>query len=363
MRPFGAIRWACALVVAGIAATPAHAAWDNAFQVCCFGCKKPAVSGYAPAACCAPPACTSCAPPTCCTTQYVQRSYYQPVTCYQTQSYYQPVTSYRTSYYYEPVTSYSYSCFFDPCSCSYKQVATPQTCYQLRSQTCAVTSYLQRTCQVPVTSYQLSYYYEPVTTCSSPAPCPCPAPCQAPCQPGCAAPCSNSAAPAQAPPAVTEQPSAPPAGVQEQRAVPPAPNGNGTPEIDRRYYPAPATNPPPGASGTNYRQPAPAQQAPAPPPAVRLDRIVAVPATGNQVEGKVVLNDNRPRANARLLFVSAEKQGPQQSITADNNGRFNVTLASGDWLVYMTGTDGKPVFHSKIDISSKDTRPFVLMTR
>ena len=53
MRPFGAIRWVCALVLGRLAATPAHAAWDNVFQVCCFGCKsQPAVSGYAPAGCC-----------------------------------------------------------------------------------------------------------------------------------------------------------------------------------------------------------------------------------------------------------------------------------------------------------------------
>lgn len=354
MRPFGAVRWACALVLAGCAATPVHAAWDDVFQVCCFGCKqRPAVSGYAPTACCPAPA---CCPQTCCTTQYVQRSYYQPVTCYQTQTYYEPCTSYRTSYYYEPVTSYQYSCKWDPCTCSYQQIACPQTCYRLRSQTCAVTSYLQRTCQVPVTSYQLAYYYEPVTTCA-PA---CPAPCS---------PCSTPCAPAPAAPAVSEQPAAPPAGVQEQRAAPPAPNGNGAPDAEKRYYPSPNPPPMPGATGANYRQaapPAPPVAVPArptPPPAVRLDRIVAVPATGNQVEGKVVLNDNSPRANVRLLFVSAEKQGPREAATADNNGRFNLTLASGNWLVYLTGADGKPVFHSKIDVSSNDTRPFVLVTR
>src|SRR5271165_3943216 len=108
MRPFGAVRWACALVAAAFLTAPAHAAWDNVFQVCCWGCKsRPAVSGYSP--CCPAPSC--CPQQTCCTTQYVQRSYYQPVTCYQTQTYYEPVTSYRTSYYYEPVTSYRYSCY------------------------------------------------------------------------------------------------------------------------------------------------------------------------------------------------------------------------------------------------------------
>lgn len=360
MRPFGAVRWVCALAAVGFAAVPAQAAWDNVFQVCCFGCKHGgrvssygAYSAYAPAACCPQPApcCASPAPccpqPQCCTTQYVQRSYYQPVTCYQAQTTYEPVTTYKTSYYYEPVTSYRYSCYFDPCTCSYQQVACPQTCYRLRSQTCAVTSYLQRTCQVPVTSYRLSYYYEPVTTCT-----PACTPCSTPCAP---APC----APAAAAPAVSEQPltappAAPPAGVQE-RAAPPAPNGNGNGD-DRRYYPPPTQPPPmPKTSDTNYR--------PAPPPVVRLDRIVSVPKNGNQVEGKVVLNNNAPRGNVELLFVSTEKQGPQEKVTADTTGRFNVQLASGNWLVYMAGADGKPVFHSKIDVNSHDVRPVVLVSR
>jgi hypothetical protein len=281
------------------------------------------------------------------------------VTCYQTQTYYEPCTTYKTSYYYEPVTSYRYSCYFDPCTCCYHQVACPQTCYRLRSQCCAVTSYLQRTCQVPVTSYRLSYYYEPVTTCTSTCAPPCPPPCS---------PCSTPLTPApSAVPAVTEQPSAPPAGVppagvNEQRSAPPAPNGNGTGDIEKRYYPTPQNpTPMPPASGTNYRQNVPAPAAP--PPAVKLDRIVMVPATGNQIEGKVIHNDNSPRAGVRLLFVSAAKQGPQETVTADKDGRFNLTLTSGDWLVYMTAADGKPVFHSKIDVNHSDTRPVVLVSR
>src|SRR5262249_34417759 len=208
MRPCRVAVWGCALVLAGVTASPAQAAWCNVFQVTCFRCKshQPAVSAYAPAACCPQPVCT---------TQYVQRCYYQPVTCYQTKTYYEPVTTYRTSYYYEPVTSYRYSCYLDPCTCSYQQVACPQTCYRLRSQCCPVTSYLQRCCQVPVTSYRLSYYYEPVTTCATPA-------CPSPCAPGA--------------PAVGEQPGGQMTpGVYEQRTPAPGSGSNGTYD---RYYPA-----------------------------------------------------------------------------------------------------------------------------
>jgi len=283
MKPFRGGRWLCALVALAAGSVEARAAWDNVFQVCCNSCgSKPVVSSYY-----APQATGCCPQPTCCTTQYVQRCYYQPVTCYQSKTYYEPVTSYRTSYYYEPVTSYRYSCYYDPCTCSYQQVACPQTCYRLRSQTCATTSYLQRCCQVPVTSYRLSYYMEPVTTCSAPPACP------SPCQP--------------ASPGVSETPapSSPGVGVQENRQTAPpaaAPSGDGT----NRYYQPQPTNPPPMGSSTLRQVPAPGQPAPPPPPTVKLDRIVALPAPSGNVQGQVVLKQDI--SSTPLKVVSGEWQ-------------------------------------------------------
>ncbi len=365
MKPLIRARWVCALGLLSLASAPAHAGWDNVFQVTCFGCRqRPAVSSYAPVTACAPPCTTACAPPCpppqpVCTTQYVQRSCYQPVTCYQTKTYYEPVTTNRTSFYYEPVTSYRYSCYFDPCTCNYQQVACPTTCYRLRSQTCAVTSYLQRTCQVPVTTYQVSTYYEPVTTCTNPCPTPCPAPC--------AAPSSTPVAPA-----VTEQPAIPPtAAPQVQEGFKAAPNGGAY----DRYYPQPVapvapTAPPPmpPATGANYRQltPAPVQPRVSPtpaPPTVKLDRIVALPPANNRLQGQVVLDDNRPRAGAQLLFVSEQKQGTQRTVHADHGGNFNAELAPGAWLVYLTGNDGKLAFHSKITVRDEGNRPVQLVSR
>jgi len=350
MRPFRGVRWVCALVLAGIGSATAYAGWDNVFQVTCFRCRhKPAVSNYCcPTTACAPP----CCPQPVCTTQYVQRSYYQPVTCYQTKTYYEPVTSYRTSYYYEPVTSYSYSCYYDPCTCSYQQVACPQTCYRLRSQTCAVTSYLQRTCQVPVTSYQLSYYYEPVTTCCTPA-----------CTP-CSTPCPPAVAPA---PAVQEQAapptSTPPPAVQERPAVPPS-SGAGSGNGDyQRYYPPSSGSPP--SSGTTFRPPsAPAAPAPPvqPPPTVKLDRIVALPPA-SRLQGVVVSADSKPRPSAQMLFVSEQKKGTQQPVTADRAGQFNVELEPGTWLVYLSGPDGKLLYHSKVEVRGESNRPVMLVSR
>jgi hypothetical protein len=338
MKPVRVGRWLCALVLVASGAAPAQAAWDNVFQVCCWGCRsRPIVDRFRAAYCCPAPV-TSCAPPVCCTTQYVQRSYYQPVTCYQTQTYYEPVTSYRTSYYYEPVTSYRYSCYYDPCTCSYQQIACPTTCYRLRSQTCAVTSYLQRTCQVPVTSYRLSYYLEPVTTCSSP----CPTPCATPAAPG-----------------VSESPGAMAPGVTEQRSAPPTPGGE-----QQKYYQPPATNPPPTnpPPGSTSRQVPPAPVPP--PPTVRLDRIVAVPTPeAAQLQGQVVSVDNLPRSGIELTFVRADRQETRQPVTADTAGNFHVQLPAGGWLVYMTGRDGKPVYHSEIQVRGTEKQQIVLVSR
>lgn len=351
MRPLGKVRWVCALMLMAAGAAPAEAAWDNVFQVCCNSCggnNRPIISRFFNRSC-APPCCAAPAPccPAPCTTNYVQRSYYQPVTCYQTRTYYEPVTSYRTSYFYQPVTSYSYSCYYDPCTCSYQQVACPSTSYQLRSQTCAVQSYLQRTCQVPVTSYRLQTYYEPVTTCA-PA-CPAPAPC-----------CPTSTSP----------------GVSEQ--ITPVPSSAGQPGVSestspanksgedyQRYYQPPlrqdGKKP---ASESSYRQPAPFRPRNLPDaPKVRLDRIVALPGSSSQVQGQVVTSKQAPRSGAKVLFVSTTRQGPQESVTADRSGQFHVTLASGGWLVYLNGPDGKLTFHSKIEVRPEQNRQVLLVSR
>jgi hypothetical protein len=327
--------WGCALVLLAAGAGDLQAAWCNVFQVCCWGCRGRSstsayVSAYDP--CCSP--CTPC-PQTVCTTRYVQRCYYQPVTTYETRTYYEPVTTYRTSYYYEPVTSYRYSCYFDPCTCSYKQVACPVTSYRLRSQCCPVQSFVQRCCSVPVTSYRQAFYYEPVTTCCTTS---TGAPVAAP-------PCNGSSVP----PAVGEQRNTPQPGVGEYRSTP---NGN------------PPSSMPPAGPGVSLRQltPAPAApRTPPPPPVVRLERVVALPSAS--VEGQVVRDDRAPQPGARLLFVSAEREGEREAVTADQSGQFRVTLASGGWLMYIEGADGKPTFHSKIEVAENQTRQVTLVRR
>ena len=339
MRPFRVAVWCCAIGLFGAGATPLQAAWNNVFQVCCHRCGGPAPvavpAAPAPVVANFGPCCDPC-PQQVCTTRYIQRCYYQPVTCYQTRTFLEPVTTYRTSFFWEPVTSVRYSCYCDPCTGCCKQVATPVTCLRLRSRCCPVTSYLQRCAIVPVTVQRQVFYYEPVTTC---------------CQTSCCAPCDPCAGAAGTPGVINRQ-------TQPLPAAPPA--GSGLPGVQQYND----TMPP---AGTSSRQPplAPrltAPVAPAPkPPTVKLERIVALPP--HNVEGAIVREDKTPQANARVKLVSADRQGVEQTVTADQSGQFRATLASGGWLVYIHRTDGKLEFVRKIEVRGEEPKQYTLVSR
>lgn len=361
MRRFPVIASFCAVATMFVADT-AQAAWNNVFQVNCFRKRRTTAAYLAPAACCpqtvvaaAAPACPQPCQPQC-TTQYIQRSYYQPVTTYKQQCYYEPITTNQTSYYYEPVTSYRYSCYYDPCTCSYQQVAQPVTSYRLRSKCNPVTSYLQRTQMVPVSSYQLSHYYEPVTTCCN----------------------TTTGAPIFGTLPATAQPSVPAVGEQQQQQplvpTPSRPRVGEDPSgaSDSYYRRYRETNPPPmnGAEGSSFRQPrldtpvpaTPPVQTQPNPPRVRLDRIVMLEEYN--VEGQIVRAEDRtPRANVKLLFVSAEEDRAQQSLTSDASGRFQATLAKGSWLVYVRNPEGTPVFQKRIEVKDGEKVPVQLTSR
>jgi hypothetical protein len=351
MKPYRVAGWLCALGLYLADAGATQAAWNNVFQVCCAHCRKPAVASYyaAPVAVAAPAA-DPCCPQPQCTTRYTMRCYYQPVTTYQTRTYYEPVTTYKTSYYCEPVTSYRYCCYFDPCSCSYQKVAVPTTSYVMRSQCCPVQSWVQRCCSVPVTTYQKSCYWEPTTCCTGPLipinPC---------AQPVAPPPVANPPAGPSAVPPVVDDSGKPP-------ARPPAVHGERDGNPEDRYYPPSDYMPP-----ASYRQlpPGPQKAPSAPPvqpdPRIRIDRIVAAPAT--RVEGQVVRNDNAPRANARLRFVSNNGRGIQYPVQANSAGRFRVTLTSGSWLVYVNTADGREVLHTRLDVNGEGTRRVTLVSR
>jgi hypothetical protein len=336
----------------------APAAWDNVFQVTCFGCRRNQTSSSyfiaAPAPSCsscqssssffiaAPSPCTSCAPP--CpapcptTTAYVQRTYFQPVTTLQAETHFEPVTSVRTSFFWEPVTSVTVSSFFDPCTGCH-QVATPVTSFRLRQQCNSVVNYVARVSYRPVTTMRQSSYMEAVQVPACPAPCPtCPSVAAAPACPSCAA---GAVAPA-APPATVAPPlnlpaEPPPAALNEQRSLPPA----GVSEQREQYYMPPAT-----PSGR-----------PAPKPATyKPERVASY--SGSTVTGQVVRSDYAPRAGAKVTFVNAQRQDDRQATLADGSGRFQVSLASGHWYVYVDGA-----YHNQMDVNGPATSPVTVVSR
>src|SRR5262245_65190163 len=118
MKPF---RFTTALAALGVLVTsagPIEAAWNNVFQVTCCHRRNRVSSGFIAAPAYSVPITSGYSDPCCnpcppvCTTQYVQRCYYQPETVYRTETRYEAVTSYTTRYFYEPVVSYRYSCHF-----------------------------------------------------------------------------------------------------------------------------------------------------------------------------------------------------------------------------------------------------------
>ena len=315
--------------------------FDHEQLLCCAGRGVFLAGGGCPGragGAAAAPACSTCnAPPQpSCNTSYTQRCYYQPVTTYETKTYYEPVTSYQTSYYYEPVTSYRYRAYYDPCSCGYQQVATPVTSYQIRAQSSPVQSWVQRCAQVPVTSYQKSCYWQPQTTC-----------CQT--TVGALIPAGTTVgAPRRCTDGASEHhadPGAPP-NIDEQR---------GPASFDKSYYPQTRQNPV-AVPNASWRPtlgvptfPTTSPSLPAPPP-VKLDRIVVGPDA--TVEGQVVRNDNAPRPDAKIVFVSSSQPDAQRTVTANSAGRFYVALASGSWNVYLQGLDGKQNFYTRIDVGT-----------
>jgi hypothetical protein len=320
MQPLKGLVWGCALAALTAIANPVHAGWNNVFQVCCNNCGTPAAPVVANAV---DPCCPAPPPTRVCTTRYIQRTYYQPVTTYRQSTYYEPVTTYRTSYFYEPVCSYRYSCYFDPCTCRYQTVATPVTSYRLRSQCCPVTTYLQRCCMTPVTTYRAMCYYEPVTTCcDTPGGTPAPASQE-----------TTDSLPGP-PPSGTR----PPVGSKEERF--PSSGDSSRPDVM-----------PPANLKRNSEKPL----------NPRIDRIAS--RDGQNIDGRVVDGGRQALAGAKVLFVNVERKSDRHTATADRSGNFRAELSEGAWLVYTHDDQGKPVFSRRVEVPAGRSIQLTLVSR
>jgi hypothetical protein len=348
----------CVVGAWALAVLPVSAGWDNVFQPTLFErCRKPTTTAqyyvppvlvqYQPAVVAQSSPCDRCEQKKC-TTNYVQRSYYQPVTTYETKTVMEQVTTMRTSYYQEPVTSYRYSSYYDPCTCCYKQVAVPTTSYQLRAQSCPVQSWVSRCVQVPVQGYQKVDYWQPQTTC---------------CTTTLGAPILGTGPPPQ----IQTVPSMTP--IQSERpniSGTVTPGSNSNPNQYNNYYP-PIERVPEIRNPMSWRPqlsaPVPVQTnapQPNPQPSVKFDRIAVGP--DSRVEGQIVRSDNSPKPNAKVLFINAST-GKRHTITANTAGRFQVDLPAGSWHVYLHGADDLPIHHSRIDVNGAQFRQVNLVSR
>jgi hypothetical protein len=169
---------------------------------------------------------------------------------------------------------------------------------------------------VPFTAYRQSCYLEPVA---------CPAPACPTCPTGA--------------PAVSEQPAA---GPMDRKPLP------GVSEDGK-------TLPPQGLP--NNRRIDPSKSAPP-----RMDRIAN---NGNgRLQGTVVSGDQTtPKGGARIVFASVSNKGKEFSAQADQTGRFAIELPPGEWELYMSGHDGKPAFHSQINVKTNDQRLVTVVSR
>jgi hypothetical protein len=297
----------------------ASAGWNNVFQTTCHCRKQTSSSFFAPA------------PAACPTVTYKQRVFYQPVTTYKREFYNETVTTYRTSYHWEPVTTYRYTSYYDPCTGCCQQVATPRTSFRLRSQCNPVQSCVQRCRLVPVTEMRASYYLEPVVACA----------------PACPPPCSD---PSPAP-AINE--SGPDGSPQRMPQINEGVSSDGGSNL------LPRTN----IGGQQSRSKAAPPQ-PKPPVKSRPDRVASFDKNSGHIQGAVVFDDRiTPRGNAKILFVSVEKNGPQESLQTDELGRFSTNLATGDWLMYVPNKDGKPEFHTRLTVLPADDRLVTVVSR
>ena len=365
----------CGLCLWATAVLPASAGWDNVFQPTLWHRKpvttaqyyvapvvvqyQPAVvAQYQPTVVAQSAPCDPCEQKKC-TTNYVQRSYYQPVTTYESKTVQEQVTTMQTSYYYEPVTSYRYSSYYDPGTCCYQQVAVPQTSYSLRAKQCPVQSWVSRCVQVPVQGYQKVDYWQPQTTC---------------CTTTIGAPVMSAPPVISAPPLANPVPNMTPVPVPTEQ--PPSISGTRTPGAgmskptmwEQYYPPIERTLDVRNTPGTSFRPqlglPVPVQTnvapAPVPVPPVRLDRIAVGP--NSRIEGQVVRSDNSPKPNAKVLFINAST-GNRQTAIANTAGRFQTDLPAGSWHLYLHGADDLPIYQSRVDVNGAQSRQVSLVSR
>ncbi len=308
-----------ALAAAGLAlsAAPASAGWNNVFEACCWDCNKRA-SNYTPECCPQPEK----------RVQYIQRTYYEPVTEYKCEKIMVPQQYTYRSYYWEPVTSYKYSSYYDPCSGECQKVATPVQSYALREQCNSATRYVERTRSVPVQSYRPVTVTQPVVTYYMP-----------------------------------------PTVQRSSYSIPVLPQGaNTSPNVETFRSPPPAATEERGGTENQIPKtnlPTDPQSLPRAMPGTGTSAKINTASRGPaKVIGEVVEKDRvTPRAGAKVVFVNAANTETREYTIANEFGEFETKLPAGEWFVYLGKGDGKAAYHSKITVQTAQARDLTVVSQ
>jgi hypothetical protein len=163
-----------------------------------------------------------------------------------------------------------------------------------------------------------------------PCPRPCPAPCPAPLVAGLPAPPPVASVPFNPPP---------PAPVEMGRPVPAPPP------------PAPAVVPP--VSGSSYPRLTP----PLPEPPVRADRIASTGA----LEATFRTASQQARGRVEVTLVAASRPQRREQLFTDDEGKLEVEIPDGEYLIYARTADGRWVSHGRIQVREHHTAKVTLL--
>jgi hypothetical protein len=311
------LRFAAPLLAVAGTAEFASAGWNNVYQVTCWGCRKRESSYYV-------------APAPVQSRSSYRLSHYETetrsesVTVMRPERYIEEVATTERRSYYEPQTTYSRSSYYNPVTGCCEVVEKPTT-RMIRKEECAtVMKPVERLRMVPT---QVERQYEvrrPVYVGPEERVYKAPV---------CALPNAGSGVSPR---------------VEELRS--PGPSVN--PEA---YTPITPPNVPASPGGTSVPR--------AMPPAKVNARTTSRSGGNTFVRGEVVRPDQAtPLAGAKLVLVSADDKSVREFATADEFGRFDLSVPTGTWHLYVGDGNGRANFHKTVKLAETE-RTFTVVSR
>lgn len=310
------LRFAAPLLAVAGTADVASAGWNNVYQVTCWGCRKRESSYYV-------------APAPVQSRSSYRLSHYETetrsesVTVMKPERYIEEVPTTERRSYYEPQTTYSRSSYYNPVTGCCEVVEKPTTRMIRREECATVMKPVERLRMVPT---QVERQYEvrrPVYVGPEERVYKAPV---------CALPNAGTGSAPQ---------------VDVIRSQGPAVSS----EPERILPPNVPTNPGGGVSQPRAMPPA------------KVNARTTSRSSSTAVRGEVVRNDQTtPLAGAKLVLVSAADKNVREYATADEFGRFDLQVPTGNWHLYVGDGSGRASFHKTVSLGEAE-RTFTVVSR